>query len=497
GETMGSTQRLPNGNTVIGWGGVTTGHIRIASEVNPDGEVEFEMSFPKGVTFQTTSYRVYKFPYPPNIPDAIVTKNEISSIVSPNIPLYDTLEFNVDGSETGVKIVFDELIDESHSKITVEKYSYAPLYPRFDVETPLVNSCKIIIKSEKINKFEGTIVIDLSKYPMLLHRKKLSLWRRIAMDSLFVQLPSLFDEENMVLSAKTKSLDGEYIIATTDFRTAPEPPILTQPKDSSVLNSTKAITFYWTPQNHVTSSEIMIARDVDFVNVVYNTNGLKSNMFEAPPLSIGKYFWRVRCSNPYGQSNWSDVYTFEIKEPFLTMKSPKQNDIFEKEKSCLIEWEHNLSPEFMLTLYKDNKPYFNIIDSIYSFYGKYEWIIPDLIPSGENYKIRVTSIKDNKLFAESEIFSIQEPSGVHLADNSIKVYPNPASSTIEIVIKSGTIGSLTVLDLFGNELRRNNSILNENDRISIDLKDFSSGMYLLKIQNGNNLIIEKVYVIRD
>lgn len=497
GETMGSTQRLPNGNTVIGWGGVTTGHIRIVSEVNPQGEVEFEMSFPKGVTFQTTSYRAYKFPYPPNLPDAIVTKNEISSIVNPNIPPYDTLEFSEDEIETGVKIVFDKLIDESHSKITVEKYSYAPLYPRFEGETPLVNSYKIFIKSENINEFEGTIAIDLSKYPLLLHRTKLSLWRRIAKDSLFVQLPSLYDEANMVLYAKIKLLDGEYIIATTDFRNPPEPPILTQPKDSSVLNSTTPISFYWTPQNLATSSEILIARDENFVNVVYNTNGLKNNMFVAPPLSVGKYFWKVRCSNAYGQSNWSEVSTFEIKEPFLAIKSPKQNDIFQKEKSCLIEWEHNLSPEFMLTLYRENTPYFNIIDSIYSFYGKYEWIIPNLIPSGGNYRIRVTSLKDNKLYAESGIFSIQEPSGVQSAGNLIKVYPNPANATIEIDINCGTIHSLTIMDLFGNEVKSTSIIFNEKDKITIDLKDFSSGMYILKIQNGNKLFIEKFYVIKD
>lgn len=496
GETMGSTQRLPNGNTVIGWGGVTTGHIRIVSEVNPAGEVEFEMSFPKGVTFQTTSYRAYKFPYPPNIPDAIVTKREISSIVNPNNPPFDTLEFNEE--ETGVKIVFDHLIDESSSKITVEKYSYAPLYPRFEGKTPLVNSYKLLIKSENINKFEGTFVIDLSKYPQLLHRSKLSLWKRNAIDSSFVELPSIFDEVNMQLSAKVKELDGEYIIATFDFKNPPEPPILTQPKDSSILNSTTPIYFYWTPKSLVTSSEILIAKDENFVNVVYNTNGIKSNMFVLPSLTVGRYFWKVRCSNDYGQSNWSDVFTFEIKEPFVIVKSPKENDKFEPEKSCLIIWEHNISPEFMLTLYRGNMPYFNIIDSVYSFYGKYQWTIPNIIPPGDNYKIRVTSLKDNKLFAESGMFSIEQASGVQSTDNNSKiVYPNPANEIIQLDISDATIQSLTLLDLFGNEVKKTSLISNGKDKITIDLKDISSGMYFIKLQSGRGLIIEKFIVIKN
>jgi len=50
---MGSVQRLPNGNTLIGWGSTTP----TLTEVSPSGEKLFELSFPTGVF----SYRAFRF----------------------------------------------------------------------------------------------------------------------------------------------------------------------------------------------------------------------------------------------------------------------------------------------------------------------------------------------------------------------------------------------------------------------------------------------------
>jgi hypothetical protein len=49
---MGSAQRLSNGNTLIGWGSATT----TLTEVNPNGEVKYELSLPTG----QMSYRAYR-----------------------------------------------------------------------------------------------------------------------------------------------------------------------------------------------------------------------------------------------------------------------------------------------------------------------------------------------------------------------------------------------------------------------------------------------------
>lgn len=57
-ESQGSAQRLPNGNTFIGWGYVTP---FLATEVDRDGNIVFELEAhsPEG---DVTSYRAYRFP---------------------------------------------------------------------------------------------------------------------------------------------------------------------------------------------------------------------------------------------------------------------------------------------------------------------------------------------------------------------------------------------------------------------------------------------------
>ena len=57
GEYMGNVQRLPNGNTFIGWGGPAT----IGTEVTPGGEVALEMSIDTAV--YGGNYRWFRFPW--------------------------------------------------------------------------------------------------------------------------------------------------------------------------------------------------------------------------------------------------------------------------------------------------------------------------------------------------------------------------------------------------------------------------------------------------
>lgn len=56
---MGSVQRLPNGNTLIGWGMATDAAV---TEVRPDGGVAFELRLPDSVV----SYRVFRLPWNPS-----------------------------------------------------------------------------------------------------------------------------------------------------------------------------------------------------------------------------------------------------------------------------------------------------------------------------------------------------------------------------------------------------------------------------------------------
>jgi len=68
---MGGTQRLPNNNTVIGWGYNFT-DLKAMSEIRPDGTIAFELLLSNSII----NYKAYRFPWKTNLfvtdPDSIV-----------------------------------------------------------------------------------------------------------------------------------------------------------------------------------------------------------------------------------------------------------------------------------------------------------------------------------------------------------------------------------------------------------------------------------------
>jgi len=56
-SAMGYVQRLPGGNSIIGWGATNP----TLTEVTPDGHIALELAFPTGVY----SYRAFRFPWRP------------------------------------------------------------------------------------------------------------------------------------------------------------------------------------------------------------------------------------------------------------------------------------------------------------------------------------------------------------------------------------------------------------------------------------------------
>jgi hypothetical protein len=76
-----------------------------------------------------------------------------------------------------------------------------------------------------------------------------------------------------------------------------------------------AAKFVWKEIPNVLSYEIEIAKDADFLDIVYNNNSIidttftnQQNIFEAK----GVYFWKVRAKNESGSGTWSNIWSFQI-----------------------------------------------------------------------------------------------------------------------------------------------------------------------------------------
>lgn len=75
---------------------------------------------------------------------------------------------------------------------------------------------------------------------------------------------------------------------------------------------------------------------------------------------------------------------------------------------------------------------------------------------------------------------------VQISENEVRVYPNPATSTINIRTNS-TVASVAIYNLLGKEILQTNSK-------TIDVSNLSQGMYLLKITSNKGAQITKRFI---
>jgi hypothetical protein len=76
--------------------------------------------------------------------------------------------------------------------------------------------------------------------------------------------------------------------------------------------------------------------------------------------------------------------------------------------------------------------------------------------------------------------------------SSFDVFPNPSSGIVNVRFSNTTNATLSVLDLIGHQLVI--TTLESKGATSIDLSDQPNGMYFLKLQVGNDVIVKKIAV---
>ena len=78
-----------------------------------------------------------------------------------------------------------------------------------------------------------------------------------------------------------------------------------------------------------------------------------------------------------------------------------------------------------------------------------------------------------------------------VADGEVNVYPNPATTVINIDNAEGA--QISVYDLSG---RMVSNVESASANQTIDASNLAKGMYIVRIANGNNVITKKVNVVR-
>ncbi len=449
----GSAQRLPNGNTLIGWGNAGLSGLASVTEVHADKSLAFEFTVPKG----QRSWRAYRFPW-----------KESSTVAS--YSRYDLLEGNsypfngaTADQRTGVRISFSVLKPIFYNGATVAKYATASLAPMFSGRPPQTASTRFAITKYGMTSVNADVSFDASLLYDIPDPRLVKVYRRDSVGTgAFLALPTLYNDAKNEIVATTSEF-GEFIFGWNGTDSLARPPTMIVPPDRDSVNHLLPVTFGWNPRGHVTGYDLQVATDSLFRSLVINDSLLTASSDTLNSvLPRAKYFWRIRARNYAQTSSWSNVWSFTSTVPYISVSSPNNREVWKRGYQYFIRWISNLKERVRIDLFRGTGRLSTIKDSVPNI-GAYTWSIPLAITTDTTYRIRITSVADSTLFAMSSgSFSInsgstgiaEKPSQIPAEFGLNQNYPNPFNPTtaISFQLSAVSLASLRVYDVLGREI---------------------------------------------
>ncbi len=429
GPSQGSAQRLPNGNTFIGWGGTSGSGLPACTEVSGTNVV-FQMGFTNP---QTTSYRAFRFPFPS------ASQANSSSVI--DLASGDSYSF----AGTGVSL--DVLSGGGgYNRLTVTNAPYAPVYPLFQDTAP--RALPVRVNMSGIG-FSGSMNVnvnfDAASFGFTDPTNFTVYYRSVTGQGVFAAQPTSYNPvtgqlsvNNMNLTAQGEDF-GEFIFCYPDLPNLAIPPLLAQaqsylgiqPSDviapplgnSNVtysVNQQRPVLLSWSPAGIAAYYEFQVSTNQDFSNPVLDVPYQTAAFYVWSNAAAGAtYYYRVRTDNDAGPSDWA-TGSFKTIAPFITLTSPHGGEFWRRGLKYFVQWQGNIGEAVNIDLYKSGAYLTGIATNAPST-GAYQWQIGLSLVPGNDYTIRITSSTNSALFAASQApFSIDMP---NIDASSLKVLP--------------------------------------------------------------------------
>ncbi len=144
---QGSAQRLANGNTFIGWGGLP-GMTTVACTEVSGTNVVFQMKFDNT---NVISYRAFRFPFPSQSQATVVPLNELAG---GNSYTFTGTGVSVDVQSGG----------GGYNLVTLTRGPYAPVYPLFQGKPPRVLPVRVSLTESSLTSLGATFNFDAQSF---------------------------------------------------------------------------------------------------------------------------------------------------------------------------------------------------------------------------------------------------------------------------------------------------------------------------------------------
>ena len=443
----GSAQRLPNGDTFIGWGALgPAGQSPACTEVTPSGRVVFEARFNDP---GQSIYRAFRYPWPPQSQDIRVSQIDLQQ--------GNTYDYGTAGLSLTVNAV-----GGGYNNLTVTRQPYAPIYPLFISKPPSVLPVRVSLSQVGLNSLGADISFNVASFGFTNAASLTVYYRQNTGEGLFVAQPTTHDTASGTLAvsmnlASSGTDFGEFIFGFPDIAEVPYPPILNAVENylgvqtANVLVPLAAVTgvvyqvnqqlplsLSWSPKGFAASYELQIDTDPAFAAPLVAVPSQTDAFYvwsNAAPATI--YHYRVRTSNDGGTSSWS-FGSFQTVAPFVHITVPNGGEAWRRGQPYFVRWNDVIPENVKIDLYKSGA--FNrSISSNTPSTGGFKWTIPSALTPGSDYTVQITSVTNSAMTSASAApFSIIDPpvitnSPAHNADGTFQfsfTAPGAAQATL-------------------------------------------------------------------
>jgi hypothetical protein len=497
--TAGNAQKLSNGGWFIGYGVPHPQHVkRNAVEYHPDGSIALELSLPSGVL----AYRTYKLPWKGLIRKPSVTHFDL--IQGFTYTFNDT----INSIFTDVAIKYIELTAYGYNEATITRLPFGPVQPEFNEDVTTVYPVSIIYENIGIFSHTSEIHINLSKYPEIIHPAKTSFFVRVNPNQgVFTMLPTSYDSVSNELIATTTSF-GEIVFGETDDVYTANQPIPYEPLNNKKVLPQDSLTLRWTGKGSYDLFQLQVFSGSMFSDSVIDTTMNSSFFIMGNLINHTIYFWRVRSILGSEISDWSEIWSFETTDAFVTIETPNGGEAWSMGTEKIIRWETNIADSVRLDLLYGEQIVRIIADTTFGNPSAYRWLIPTDLTVDTSYKIIITSITDPSIIDTSDAsFSITPPSGVETVNleipddyNLFQNYPNPfnPSTIIKFQLPVRSRVTLKIYDALSNEVE---TLLNEelgsgSYNIEFNAMNYASGIYFYRLLAGDFVQTKKMILMK-
>ena len=433
-SAAGSAQPLPGGGWFSDYG-ILFGASPVKRQVvesRADGTSALELSLPNNVI----AYRARKLIA--NTSPIIVSR---SGLVTGQ-----TYVFNEPNAVTGVTLQLQTLAGGGDPGAVVNREPLAPIRPTFPGKAPRVLPLRVTITGSQITSLNADVLFEATGFGFAdtngmfgyVNPNALTVYRRpVWGGGDFVPLATLYDSGTKQLRVATTEL-GEFILGFPDSAEIPNLPILITPVAGSSVNQELPVKFLWTPRGFARASQLQVARDTNFTDLVLDAPALTEYQYSwssAAPNT--NYFYRVRISNAGGQGGWS-TGSFSTIPPRILITAPNGGEAWRRGVKYFIQWDANLAENVNIELYKGGVFSRTIVTNTST--GAYEWEAAlNLVPASD-YSIRMSSATNAAVFDASDAtFSIVDAPAItassvtRLPDGSVQfslTAPGAATATV-------------------------------------------------------------------